>query len=146
MAVKIGNDYLLWVAAPGGSPVYSLFGGQQDGSLDGSREVIDASHKTSGGFALKLAGLGERTINLTYVADLPDTGYTVVETAFKSASGLVLTQIRKGGAAGVAPADVVFAASMMVTGFTINAQLNGTVSGTVSLELAAAPTTDITLA
>lgn len=145
MAVKIGNDYMIWVAAAGGSPAYALLGGQQDGSLEMSAQSIDASHKTSGTVALKLPGLRDISINTTFVADLPDTGYTVVETAHKSRAAM-LVQVRKDGAAGTAPDDVVFAASFYVNTLSVNAALNGTLNGSVSFELAAVPTTDLTLA
>jgi hypothetical protein len=146
MAVKIGNDYMVWVATPAPTPSYSLFGGQQSGAVSNSRQVADASHKTSGGFALTVPGLRSRTITLDFVADLPDTGYTVVETAEKSSSGEVLVQIRKGGATAVAPADVIFAGRMRVTALNVNAPLNGVLGGSVTFDTVAAPTTDLTLA
>ena len=146
MAILIGNEYNVWVAAPGGSPTYTRFGGQQDGALESSRATFDASHKTSGTFALKGPGLREVSINMSYVADLPDVGYTVVETAHKSATGTVLVQVRKDGALGTAPDDVIFAGLMLVSSFSANMALNGAVSGSVSMETFAAPTTDLTLA
>jgi hypothetical protein len=146
MAVLIGNNYLVWVAAPGGSPTYTTFGGQQDGTLESNRATFDASHKTSGTVALKGPGLRDVTINLNYVADLPDTGYTVVETAHKGATGRVLVQIRKDGAAGTSPDDVIFAAEMLVTNLSVAQALNGAVSGSVNFELSAVPTTDLVLA
>lgn len=147
MTVLIGNNYLVWVAAPGGSPTYAVFGGQQNGSLGATRETADASHKTSGGVALSVPGLRSYPITLSFVADLPDAGgYSVVESAYKSASGSVLLQVRKGGAAGASPADVIFACEMYVTQLTVDLSLNGVVSGTVTFVPKAAPTTDLTLA
>jgi predicted secreted protein len=146
MATKIGNDYLVWVAAPATTPTYWLFGGQQSGVVSTSREEADASHKTSGGYALSAPGLRRRTITLEFVADLPDTGYTVVETAEKSSSREVLVQIRRGGVTGADPADVIFAGLMGVTALNVNAPLNGVVGGSVTFSTAAAPTFDLTLA
>lgn len=145
MAVKIGNDYLVWVAAPGGSPTYARVAGQQDGSFGGTRATADASHKTSGGVALKVPGLLDLPINLSFVADLPDAnGYGVVETAFKAGTP-VLVAIRKGGATATS-SDNVFLCSMYVTELSINAATNDAVKGTMKFEPESAPTTNLTLA
>lgn len=144
MGVKIGNNYLVHVAAPGQTPVFGLFAGQQDGDLGGSRQSIDASHKTSGGVALKIPGLLDIPLNLAFVAELPDAdGYTIVETAFKAGTP-VLVQVRKNGILGV-DADKIFACSMYVMSLPVKFGLNGTVSGTVGFEPEAEPTMALTL-
>lgn len=144
MALKIGNDYNVWTAATIGG-TYARFAGQQNGSLGGARQTADASHKTSGGVALRVAGLIDVPIDLTFVADLPDTGgYTVVETAFKTGAAIGVA-IRKGGAAG-AVGDNVFLCEMIITALNIDFALNGVVSGTVKFEPFAAPVTNLTLA
>ncbi len=144
MALKIGNDYLVWVAAPGGTPTYAVFAGQQDGSIGGTVSMTDASHKTSGGYALKVPGLTDSPIDLSFVAELPDTGgYTVVETAFKNKTQ-VLVQVRKDGTSGAAD-DAIFACSMWVGELSVNFATNGVVGGSVKFEPAAAPTIPLTL-
>jgi hypothetical protein len=144
MAIKIGNDYNVWTSATIGG-TYARFAGQQNGSLGGTRQTADASHKTSGGVALRVPGLIDFPIDLTFVADLPDTGgYTVVETAFKAGS-TVGVAIRKDGAAGDAT-DNIFLCEMIVTALNIDFALNGVVGGTVKFEPFAAPVTSLTLA
>jgi hypothetical protein len=143
MALLIGNNYNIWVSATIGG-TYARFAGQQNGSLGGTRQTADASHKTSGGVALRVPGLIDYPIDLTFVADSPDTGgYTVVETAFKNGT-TVGVAIRKDGAAGDAT-DNVFLCEMIVTALSIDFALNGVVSGSVKFEPFAAPTTNLTL-
>ncbi len=145
MSVKIGNNYLVWVAAPGGSPTYARFGGQQGGKLGASRQTADASHKTSGGVALKIPGLLDVPIDMTFVCDLPDVnGYSLVEAAFNAGTA-VLVQVRKGGIAGIST-DAVFACSMYITSFSVDFALNGSVSGSAKFEAESAPTTLLTMA
>lgn len=145
MAVLIGNNYMVWIAVPGETPTYALIAGQQTGSLGATRETIDASHKTSGGVALIIPGLRGYTINLDFVADLPDAnGFTVAETAFKAATS-VLIELRKGGSTATT-SDKIFAGEMYVTSLNPTFGLNGTVSGSITLVPKAAPTTDLTLA
>lgn len=142
MALKLGNSYMVWVAAP---TTFALLAGQQDGTLNSTRQTFDASHKTSGSVGLKIPGLRDVSIDLSFVADLPDTGgYTVIETAHKSGAAINVA-VRKDGAAGEV-ADDVFLCSMYVVALNITAATNGALSGTVRFEPAAAPTTDLTLA
>jgi hypothetical protein len=144
MAVKVGNEYLAWVSATIGG-TYARFAGQQDGSLGGTRQTADASHKTSGGVSLKIPGLIDFPIDLSFVADLPDTtGYGVVETAFKNGTTIGVS-LRKGGATATATDDI-FKCEMYVTALNISFALNGVVSGTVKFEPATAPATNLTLA
>ena len=143
MAVKIGNEYNVWTSATIGG-TYARFGGQQDGSLGGTRQTADASHKTSGGVSLKVPGLIDFPIDLAFVADLPDAGgYGVVETAFKNGTTIGVA-IRKGGATATVT-DNVFLCEMYVTALNINFALNGVVSGSAKFEPAVAPTTNLTL-
>lgn len=146
MALKIGNDYMVWVAAAGGTPTYGLLGGQQDGSLSVGIREIDGSHKTSGSTDLVLPGNKTYNLPLSFNAELPDaTGYSVVETRLKGRLP-ILVQIRKGGATGASPADVVFACEMYALNLDLSFPLNGIVSGSMTFKPAAAPTTDLTLA
>lgn len=145
MPVRPSNDYMVWVAAVATPTAFSLLGGQQDLSWESQGQTIDASHKTSGTFALKLRGLRDITTTVQIVTDLPDTGYTIIETAHKSASGQVVVQIRKDGAAGTAPDDVVFQAQMFVASMSISGPLNGVVSGNITFELAGVPAIDMLL-
>ncbi|MCU0892472.1 MAG: hypothetical protein MUE77_12210 [Sandarakinorhabdus sp.] len=146
MAVKNGNDYMVWVAAPATTPSFALMAGQQNLTFETSQQTADASSKTSGTVAIKLPTLREITIGVDFVADLPDAaGYTVVETAHKTQSR-VLVQVRKDGATGSAPDDVIFQAEMWATNLSVNPGLNAALAGSVQFVLAATPTTDLTLA
>ena len=144
MAIKIGNDYNVWVSATIGG-TYARVAGQQDGSLGGTRQTADASHKTSGGVALKIPGLIDFPIDLAFVADLPDAnGYTVAETAFKNGTPIGVS-VRKGGPTATA-SDDVFKCLMYVTGLSVDFALNGAVGGSMKFEPAEAPVTNLSLA
>lgn len=143
MALKLGNNYVVFVSATIGG-TYALLAGQQNGSLGGTRATADASHKTSGGVALKVPGLIDVPVDLTFVAELPDaTGYSVVETAFKAGT-TVGVAIRKAGATSVV-GDNIFLCEMFVTALNVDFALNGVVGGSIKFEPAATPSLNLTL-
>ena len=143
MAVKLGNDYLIFVATPGGTPSYLMLGGQQSGTFNDARNSSDGSHKTSGGFNLSIAGNRTISIDLGFVADLPDTGYSLVEAAY-AANTPLLVQMRDAGASS-AIGDAVFTCEMRAFNRNVETPLNGTVTGSFTFQPSAAPTLDLTL-
>ena len=62
----VGKDYLLSVnVGTAATPEWALIGGQQNSSLARKADSIDASHKTSGGWKVKKAGLKEWSVDLS---------------------------------------------------------------------------------
>lgn len=143
MALRFGNNYLVFVATAAAPTVFSLLGGQQGGTFNDSRSSIDASHKTSGGVNLRISAQRDIAIDLTFIADLPDTGYTLIETAYNSNLGVVV-QIRDQGSASVV-GDAVFTCLMTQLQRNIELPLNGVVSGSVRFEPIAAPTLNLVI-
>ena len=57
-ATTVGKDYLLKVnTGTVASPVWTQIGAQRSADLNRSADSIDVSHKTSGGWSAKKAGL-----------------------------------------------------------------------------------------
>lgn len=144
MALKLGNNYIIFVATIAAPTVFAMIGGQQSGSFGDNRSKIDASHKTSGGINLTVAGNRDVSFDMGFVADLPDAGYTMVESSYKANLDLIV-QLRDAGAASVAD-DAVFECRMINLQRPIDMPLNGTVTGSFRWEPTAVPTLDLTLA
>jgi len=141
MATKLGNDYRLWIEGLT-LGTYAMIKGQQSLSYDRKANTIDISTKDNSPYAATAAGLFDVSISLDGIADLPDaTGFTLLETAFKAQTGKKF-QIRKAGAAGVSPGDVVFEGTCNILGLPIEYGQNDAVKYKLSLGLAVAPTTD----
>ncbi len=81
-----GKNVLLYIATDGtqSSPTWTLIGGQRGDDLTQEGEEIDASHKTSGGWKVKLQGLKEWSIDLESVFIMNDTGVAALQSAFRS--------------------------------------------------------------
>ncbi|GGI82280.1 hypothetical protein GCM10007973_18430 [Polymorphobacter multimanifer] len=134
-----GNVRQLWLAAPGGSPVYAKITPQRDMSRSDSRSTQDAGHKNSGG--LNLARSGNRTISISldFVAEWPDAAAETAYAAYKAGTPLLVQQ-RDG------PTDVVFACEMLLTSFAVTDPFNGVSTGSLSLSPSAIPTIDLLVA
>lgn len=79
----VGKDYLLYInTGSTTTPTWTLIGGQRGGSLSRSAESIDASHKTSGGWATKRTGLKSWSLDLDGLILLQDAGLEALEAAF----------------------------------------------------------------
>lgn len=141
MALRFGNDYLVFVATALAPTVFSLLGGQQGGTFGDTRADIDASHKTSGGFDLSISANRKLNINLTFIAELPDAGFTIIQNAYNGNLGVVV-QIRDKGAASVV-GDAVFTCLMGQFERNIELPLNGVVSGSLQFKPLAAPSLDL---
>jgi predicted secreted protein len=144
MGKKLGNDYLLWIESttPG---TYNLIKGQQALNLTRSASVIDTATKDDFPYGTSAPGLRQVSISLTAIPNLPDaTGYTRFETLCNAAPAAPFNiQIRKNGATGATPGDVVFAALMYGNIDSTGFAQNDSVKITAKLDLAAAPSTDI---
>lgn len=81
--VTVGKDYLIYVnTGTTETPVWTLLGGQRSGGLTREADEIDASHKTSGGWALTVPGLKSWSTDLELVYLMGDTGAKFIEAAF----------------------------------------------------------------
>jgi TP901-1 family phage major tail protein len=83
-AATAGKDYLIYLNTGGSSdnPTWTLLGGQRSGGLTRNAEEIDASHKTSGGWASTIAGQRSWSIDLESVYLSGDLGARFLEAAF----------------------------------------------------------------
>ncbi len=143
MALRFGNNYLVFVATVAAPTVFSMIGGQQTGTFNDARASIDGSHKTSGGFDLSLGANRSVSIDLSFVAELPDTGFTLIQTAY-NANQSVIVQIRDAGPASVV-GDAVFTCQMGQFQRNIEMPLNGVVSGSLRFQPSAAPSQDMVI-
>lgn len=143
MAKKLGNDHRLWIesATPG---TYFEIKGNQNLSVSRQGQTIDTSTKSDFPYGTMAAGNRNLTLPSTFIPDLPDaTGYGRLMTLMRSSTlSTVGIQIRKGGAAGADPGDVVFECDMYVTQDDNDFGQNTAVSAAVTFVAAAAPTID----
>jgi hypothetical protein len=143
MAKGLGNNYRLWIesATPG---TFNEILGNQDLAVARNGQTIDTSGKSDFPYATNAPGLRSVNITASFVPNLPDAnGYTRLETQANATAATPFNiQIRKGGSAGVAPADVVFECSVYCTDFGTDFAQNGALKATCTLVAAAAPTTD----
>jgi predicted secreted protein len=143
VAKKLGQDYRLWIesATPG---TYNIIKGQTTLSYTLSGQTVDTSSKDDFPYKTSAAGMKDFSIQFEIIPDLPDAnGYTRFETVANASSPTAANfQIRKNGAAGVSPGDVVIAGSFFITGGpSASMNANEPVKATGTLEAAAAPTT-----
>lgn len=84
VAATAGKDYLVYLATAGTAtnPTWTLVGGQRSGSLSRSAEEIDASHKTSGGWASTIPGLRSWSLDMEAIYLAGDEGAKFLEAAF----------------------------------------------------------------
>lgn len=140
MAIRLGNDRLLWVETnvPG---TFISVAGQGDFSRSRSRSAIGTATKTSG-WDTERAGLAKGKADVSFIPDLPDPGYARFESLSKAEPQVPFNvQIRKGGLVG-GNADVEFACSVTVSDFEDNAAQNDVVKTKASFLYAAAPSVD----
>lgn len=143
MAKRFGKDCLLWIESttPG---TYNLIKGQVSLSYEGNGDTIDISTKDDG--AYKSMAMAQRSVQISgdLLPDLPDaTGYTRFETLAQAAPAAPFNvQIRKGGAAGNATTDVIFAGSVYAINLSKSYGKDDAVKVSFSLGLNGAPVTD----
>lgn len=141
MGKKLANDYRLWIesSTPG---TYNMIKGQQNLSVNESGGTIDTTTKDD--FPYGTAAPGTRSVSISFscLPDLPDAnGWTRFEMLAGSATATAFKiQIRKGGASGATPADVVFEGSVYITEKNLSFDLNSAVPATGTFVSASAPT------
>ena len=78
-----GVDFLLYVKTADGPPeVFSVVGGQRDATLKLTNDAVDASHKTSGAWKVRLPGLKDWGITGSAVIMDTDAGADALEAAY----------------------------------------------------------------
>lgn len=138
MAKILGNNNRLFIESttPG---TYNQIAGQGSLTIDRKASNIDISDKNSAPYGLLAPGNFAVTIGCDGVPDLPDTtGLGRADTQFK-AQAATKFQIRK---APYAVGDVTFEASMYILDCSIEFPKDDAGKFSLSLGLAAAPTTD----
>ena len=143
MAKKLGNDYRLWIESvtPG---TYNEIKGNQDLSISRDGGTIDTSAKSDFPYGTSAPGLRQLSVQASFIPDLPDAnGYTRLMTLVNAATTTPINlQIRKGGATGVAPGDVVLQGAFYATQANEGLGQNAPVTANVTFVAASAPTTD----
>ena len=140
--ILLGNNYLLWIGAPGAAETaMAVIQGQGTCTKSQSQAKIDTASKTTGGYATSAPGLKDITLDLDIIVTLPDAGgYTLLETQAQAIPNVAFpVEIRKNGVAGVA-ADAVFSALMYGTITSTAFTQNDKVAVKAQFLLAAAPT------
>lgn len=144
MAKKLGNDYRLWVesSTPG---TYNEIKGNQDLSISRDGAQVDTSTKSDFPYGTSAPGLRNLSIGASFIPDLPDAnGYTRLMTLINAATTTpIALQIRKGGAAGADPADVVLEGQFYGTQANDGLGQNAPVTSQFTFVAAAAPTVDV---
>jgi hypothetical protein len=143
MSKKLGNDYRIWVeSAVAGT--YNEIKGNQDLSISRDGGTIDTSTKSDFPYGTQAPGLRQTSITASFIPDLPDAnGYTRFETLASAAVATPIgIQVRKGGASGATPGDVVFECDMYATQVNHGMGQNAPVTLSTTLVAAAAPSID----
>lgn len=84
-SATVGKDFLLYVnTGTVAVPVWTLIGGQRGASLGRTADEIDVSHKGSGGWGAKKAGLRSWSIDLDGLVLLSDDGIAALDYAFQN--------------------------------------------------------------
>jgi predicted secreted protein len=144
MAIGLGNNYRLWIESvtPG---TYNILKGQQSLSYGRTANTIDISTKDNSPYAAAAPGLFDLSVTLDGIADLPDTtGFTRLETQFKAQTATKF-QIRRAGASGATPTDVVLEGTFFALDLSIDYAQNDAVKYKLALSAASAPTIDALL-
>lgn len=82
---ELGKDSLLYIdGGTNSKPDWKLVGGQRNSPINQSATSIDASHKTSGGWATNLAGIKSWTCAYTGLLIMSDDGLQVLEHCFRN--------------------------------------------------------------
>ncbi len=83
--IEVGKDFLLSVnKGTVAKPEWLLIGGQRSSDLKRSRDEIDGSHKTSGGWTVKKSGLASWSIDLSGLVVIKYEGFQILEYAFEN--------------------------------------------------------------
>ena len=120
MAVIKGVDLLLKV---GGQAI----GGQKDATIDMSSEAIDCTHKQSGGWKEKVAGLKEWSASGEMVYFFDDAGLKQVLNAFKGGTTVEVELSKESE-------GIYFAGDVFVSSISVSAPMVDIVSASISFE------------
>jgi len=122
-----GKDFLLYVETSPG--VFTMIGGQRGATLKRTNDTVDASHKTSGAWKIRLPGLKDWSISGDAVSILSYVGVAKLRSAY-NASELVKVRFNE-------PDDsVIYSGDATIADLSIQTPHDGV--ATVSIELQAA--------
>lgn len=137
-AGTVGKDYLLHVnTGTSSTPVWTLVGGQRSADLNCDADEIDMSHKTSGGWKAKKAGLRGWSIDLGGLMLATDDGLAAIEYAFINGKEINVKLLYPSGAYKTGWGSIT--SFKLSTPHDGAAEISGTISGNGELvETAAA--------
>lgn len=95
--VFAGKDVLLYVNGPGGTPekpIWTMVGAQKEANTKNSADTIDATHKTSGGWASQLAGTRKWSISFSALQIMDDEGQDILDYAFREGIKIQVKLVR----------------------------------------------------
>lgn len=140
---KLGRDYRLWVeTAVAGT--YAEVKGNQELSIGRDGSTIDLGTKSDFPYSPQAAGGRSLSVSASFIPDLPDAGYTrFMSLANGATTTPIPIQIRKGGATGADPGDVVLEVDTYATQLNDDFGQAGGVGSAWTLVAAAAPTVDL---
>ena len=103
-----------------------VVGGQRNASLELSAESIDATCKTTGGWAKKLPGIKTWSSSCDGIYFVSDAGITAVQAAFKNSQEVELEFSNTEG--------IYFKGKAIITSMSIEAGQDDVVSYTIAFE------------
>lgn len=92
-----GKDVLLYVNGPSGTaskPVWTMVGAQKEANTKNSADTIDATHKTSGGWASQLAGTRKWSISFSALQIMNDDGQDILDYAYRKGVKIQIKLVR----------------------------------------------------
>jgi predicted secreted protein len=139
---KLGNEYMVWVAAPGATE-FAVVRGQQGVTVNRSATEIDLETKDDEGYGASAFGNKKLSLDLSIIPSLPDAnGFTRLETQSNAIPAVPFpVQIRGGGLTGTADM-AVFECNMYGNLDSTDFGQNSGVGVKTKLSAAAAPTID----
>lgn len=95
--VFAGKDVLLYVNGPSGTPdkpAWTMVGAQKEANTKNSADTIDATHKTSGGWASQLAGTRKWSISFSALQIMDDDGQDILDYAYRKGVKIQIKLVR----------------------------------------------------
>lgn len=92
-----GKDVLLYVNGPSGTavkPAWTMVGAQKEANTKNSADTIDATHKTSGGWASQLAGTRKWSISFSALQIMDDDGQDILDYAYRKGIKIQVKLVR----------------------------------------------------
>lgn len=123
---KKGFDILLKVKKSSGSA--EILGGQRNATLNRSKETIDTTNKTTGGWKTFLPGLKEWSVDADGVYVVSDRAYGILEEAYNNDIPITV-ELGEAGSG-----DIGFTGEAIITDFPVECPYDDTCTYTVTLQ------------